>query len=426
MLERAEPRGVRERGVEILGGVAGAQQEDAARLVPPDARRPRAQQPEEGGTARAQTFERDGELIEIEGALAARRRVEAGGVELVPGAARGELVAGDAGQIGRVDEQLALRDAHRQDVGHVVVRHGVAIARPIDEAVDAAHAIDDARRVVGVARQRQQLGLLFGEPLEAGAAVTTPRIDDSVEPGGHLGAHVVEVAKRAAVEERALVLPERPLDAGLGVGRAADRARPKLVMSREGEESRIVDRLIALPARHHGLLTVVRAAVRAAAEATERLRVPVHQRVQVIGRIDRVELTWAVRQYVRERLHLHALAGGEVDHVRRPVALGHLAGTVGRCLEARRRLPGRAQGPHVLLDRGVAAVESLLGEDLEHALRGDVRIADKELGDPVPERVRLLRPRRPCRRLGQRRVRGAALRGVSGEHRLDGVATDTQ
>lgn len=55
-----------------------------------------------------------------------------------------------------IHEELALRDAKRQDVHDVVVRDGVLVARPRDEAVDAAHAIDSARRVIGMTRQRNQ------------------------------------------------------------------------------------------------------------------------------------------------------------------------------------------------------------------------------------------------------------------------------
>lgn len=43
MLEGAEPRGMRERGVEVTGGVASAEHEDAARLMTPDAGRARAE-----------------------------------------------------------------------------------------------------------------------------------------------------------------------------------------------------------------------------------------------------------------------------------------------------------------------------------------------------------------------------------------------
>ena len=121
VLERTEPRGVREGGVEIRGRVACAQDEDDTRLVAPDPRRPRAEQPEERRPARPQTVEDGSELIEIHGALAARRRVQALGIELEAGAARRELVTRDARQVGGVDEQLALGDADGQEVGDVVV-----------------------------------------------------------------------------------------------------------------------------------------------------------------------------------------------------------------------------------------------------------------------------------------------------------------
>ena len=140
MLEGAEPRGVGERSVEVTGDVAGAQHQDAARLVAPHPRWTGTEQPEERDATRPQAVERHGELAEVHRAPAARWRMETLGVELVPGAARRELVARDARQVGGVHEQLALGDAHRQDVGHVVVGHGVAIALPVDEAVDAAHA----------------------------------------------------------------------------------------------------------------------------------------------------------------------------------------------------------------------------------------------------------------------------------------------
>jgi hypothetical protein len=248
-------------------GWASRHDKDAARLVPPDARRTRTQKPEEAGTTRTQTFKGDGELIEIDRALATRGWMEACRVELASGAARGELVASDAREVSGVDEQLALRDAHRQDVCHVVIRDGTPVTCPVDKAVGTTDAIDDARGIVRVARQRYQLGLLLGEALETGVAVTASRIDDPIEPGGELGAPVVEVTERAAIEERALEIPECPLDAGLGVGIAAHRAWPKLIMSRECQKPWIVDRLCAFPAQHDGLLAVVRAAMGACPEA---------------------------------------------------------------------------------------------------------------------------------------------------------------
>jgi hypothetical protein len=114
-----------ERVIDLVGAVARAQEQDLARLRGPDPGRAEAHQAEELGRALAHVAERDAELIEIDRAPALRRRMEPGGIELLAGAARGELVTRDAPQIGGVHEQLALGDAHRQEVGDVVVGHGV-------------------------------------------------------------------------------------------------------------------------------------------------------------------------------------------------------------------------------------------------------------------------------------------------------------
>lgn len=216
MLEGAEARGVAEGSVEIGSVVAGAQDEDAPCLVAPDARGPGGEQPEERGSALAEALKRGGELVEIDGALAPRGRMVTRGIELVAGATRGELVARDATEVGGVDEQLALGDAHGQDVGHVLVGDGVAVAVPVDEAVDAADAVGNAGGVVGVARQRNELVLLLlDEALETCAPAPPSLVDDGVEPSDELEAQVVEVAKGAAIEERALEFPETALDSGL-------------------------------------------------------------------------------------------------------------------------------------------------------------------------------------------------------------------
>lgn len=134
--------------------------------------------------------------------------MQAGGVELETGATRAELVARDAAEIGGVHEQLVLLDPDRQEVSDVVVGGGVEVAAPGNEAVDGADARDDARGVVRVAGQRDEVFPLLGEALERSALVALAVVDDGVEPVRELGAHVVEVAELAAVQERSLHLPE--------------------------------------------------------------------------------------------------------------------------------------------------------------------------------------------------------------------------
>ena len=101
-----------------------------------------------------------------------------------------------------------LRDANRKNVSDVVIGDSIVIASPGHEAVDAADAIDDARGVVRMPRQGDEVRALLGEALEGGALVEASMVDDMVEPVRELGAHVLEVAKLAAVEERALDFPE--------------------------------------------------------------------------------------------------------------------------------------------------------------------------------------------------------------------------
>ena len=75
-----------------------------------------------------------------------------------------------------------------------------------------------------MARQGHEVLALAGEAVEGRLAVAAALVDDGRRASGELGAHVLEVAEGAAVEKRALELPEAPLDAGLGVGFAAHGA----------------------------------------------------------------------------------------------------------------------------------------------------------------------------------------------------------
>jgi hypothetical protein len=163
LLEGTEGVGMAERAVEVGGGEALAQEQDLARVVARLPRRMGAEQAgEEGRGHRAHLLESGAQLVEVDDA-AAPRLVRAGRGDVRAGAARRELVARDAAQVGGVDEELMLRDAHGQEVGHVLVRHGVTVAVPRDEAVDAAHAVDDPRGVVGVRGQGHERALLVGK-----------------------------------------------------------------------------------------------------------------------------------------------------------------------------------------------------------------------------------------------------------------------
>lgn len=189
----------------------------------PGARRPGAQEPEESCGAIAEACEHGGELVEIDRALPPGWLVEASRISFRTGAARRELLARDALEIGGVNEELTLGNADGQDVGDMLVGDGVAVALPLDEPVDAGEAVDDASGVVRMSGEGQELVLIFGaEPLERSAASTG--VDDPVEPGGKLSPDVIEVTEGATIEEGALELPspgnavlaQRPLRTGTG------------------------------------------------------------------------------------------------------------------------------------------------------------------------------------------------------------------
>ncbi len=119
-----------------------------------------------------------------------------------------QLVTREAGDVGAVDEELRLGHAQGEKVGDVVMGNGVAIAEPLDVAVDAAKPIGDAGRVVRVRGQREQMGSFVLKAIERTLTVALARVDDAIEPDGELGAKVVAVAKRAAVEKPSARAPK--------------------------------------------------------------------------------------------------------------------------------------------------------------------------------------------------------------------------
>ena len=273
-LEGAEASGMGECGVDVGGVVAGAQQEDLPSVMGPDPGGQGGELIEEGRGVLAHLLKRRSELVDVDGRLAVGSSVQAERVILLATTAGTKLVAREAGEVGPVDEELGLGDAQREEVGDVVVRDGVAIALPVDVAVDAAEAVGDTGRVVGVGRQRAQVRSFLAEPVERALPVTQARVDDAIHPVGELGAEVVAIAEGASVEERALVLPEAALGARLGIGATSYGSGADAVVCREGEVVRVVDGLLALPAQDDGLLAVVLAGRGVAVEACEGSPVP--------------------------------------------------------------------------------------------------------------------------------------------------------
>lgn len=144
VVESAKGRRMSEGGVDVFGGVACTQEQDLASLMARGGlRTTAAHQSEKLAGALPHVGESDLELVQVHGALALGLRVKPGGIELEPLSTTYKLVTGDTFKISRVDEELALGNADRENVCHMVIGHRIPVAVPINEAVDPADPIDD-------------------------------------------------------------------------------------------------------------------------------------------------------------------------------------------------------------------------------------------------------------------------------------------
>ena len=182
---------VPEGRVEIFGRVTLTEQEDPARLPAPLSRWRGGQLAKKLMGALAHALESIRELILVHGGLSNGTMMKPPGIQAESATASHELMGRYAFEIGSVDEELALGDAYWQDVGDVIVRDGVTVSLPVDVTVDAAHAIDHARGVVGVTRQGHQMRLLLSEALQRGRSATPSVIDRRREPVGELPVEIV-------------------------------------------------------------------------------------------------------------------------------------------------------------------------------------------------------------------------------------------
>jgi hypothetical protein len=112
--------------------------------------------------------------------------------------------------------------AHRKQRRDVLVGDAVAIAVPVDEALDRAQAVDHPRGVEGVPGQRAQRRALVGlehlgdqPPAHLGVVALVDHLD---QPAPHLRAHVLEVAEAPPAQEAPLEVPQISFDESLVIG----------------------------------------------------------------------------------------------------------------------------------------------------------------------------------------------------------------
>lgn len=137
MLQRAIAQGVSERFEQILCVVGFAQSQDPASMVARRARQAFLESTKEGGPGLAELGEGAAHLVDVGSAVGVRRPMTGQDRPLLS-TATPKLVPRDAGQVSLVDEEFVLGDAHRQDLGDVVVGQRVPVAIPGKESLDVA------------------------------------------------------------------------------------------------------------------------------------------------------------------------------------------------------------------------------------------------------------------------------------------------
>lgn len=230
----------------VRGGVFAAELEDLPSLIAALAWVVGAERSKVRLGALAHLREGVLELLKIGGGTATRGAMKVHRVEVEASTLGRELMLGNEAEVGGIDEEFLLSDPHREDLGDVVVGHGVAITVPGDEALDVGEGVDDACGVEGMSRERSEERSLLLEELKPGAfeLLVGSGVADVDVPVAELSTHVVEIAKAAAVQEALLELPKATFNSRLVVGlsRAAGQ-RSKLMVGREAEEARVVDGL---------------------------------------------------------------------------------------------------------------------------------------------------------------------------------------
>lgn len=137
VLQGAIAERVRERLEQVRCVVCPAQKKYVAGMVASRAWQAFLEGGKEGGGGLTELCEGAAQLIEVRSAVGMRRPVT-GQDRALLSTATTKLVSRDAGQVGLVDEELVLGDAHWQDLGDIIVGQRVPVAFPGDEALDVA------------------------------------------------------------------------------------------------------------------------------------------------------------------------------------------------------------------------------------------------------------------------------------------------
>ena len=185
-----------------------------------------------------------------------------------------------------------------------------------------------------------------------------PHVRDFLQPPGR---HVVQVRQRLErppIQQVLFRKIEWPFHFPLRTTSPRPAGhRPVTVVRGEGQETRVVHRLVSVVIRHHDFHVVVQAAGRHASQIFKRPHVLANRRREVL-RLDEPQiLTSRIAQQITEQVHPPASLAGEVDRVGRVIHLGLLPRSGLETLhEFARRAP--AEPPQLTLHRAIAAGEA--------------------------------------------------------------------
>ena len=334
-------------------------------------------------------------------------------------------MAGDLLDVGSVDDQFGLGDAHRQSLADVPPRDRVTVLLVGDEAFDVDDAIFDGVDGVGCGRQRDQVRPLRGVPIDGPLLrlAVNANIGHRREPLSRDFVEMIERREGAAIEQVRFDIRKMSFDLPLGLA-SPDATGPgrESVMGGEGQELGVVQRpLVAVPQDYH-LHVVVEAGACDAAEVFKGADVFTQRGRQVLDFDEAEVLPARVAQQVAEQMDAAAAGPGEVEIVG---AVIHLCLRPGVGLETHDRFARgpRPQLPDALAENRVAAGEAQPPQLFEQPRDRDVGVTRQPLTNRVVVGIeRTGTSTRRCRRCGGVRP----FRFPAADDRLHGLASQVQ
>src|SRR3990172_6343065 len=282
------------------------------------------------------------------------------------GAGKGEHRSGrtsfmtdDEVELRRVDQDLMFRGLHGQDVGHMLVRDGIAVGFELEVPFKIADPEGHFRTVIGMERQGCQGGqFLFEKEFQGGPAGCIMQMDIAflTHPPAGTAPKIIDILEFAAAQKIPLHILKRALDFSFRLSPATPADDwTTAIMADEGGEGRIDHRPACLPTQDDRFLTVVETLGGRARKMREGILVTADQGEKIPPRGEVDKMPPGETEDVGETLYVGFAGFKELDGVRAPI---HLALKPGLCLEADngRFLGGGSETPKPIPEDADAAV----------------------------------------------------------------------